>query len=74
MTPAEMRGNAVGADLGWRAACPWLLAALRPGSVYVGPTGEILRVDEAGYLGVVHQGGMPGDRSIAADPSARRRS
>lgn len=55
---------------GWRRAAPWLPAIVRPGRVYVGDAGEVLRVDELGHLDVVHQGASPFGRSIASNPDA----
>ena len=68
MTPTEIRRSPDSC----RAAWPWVPRFVHLGQILVGPTGEVLRVSESG-LDVVHQGGQPFLRSIAADPAPGKR-
>jgi hypothetical protein len=47
---------------------------VRPGRVFVGPFGDALIAREDGGLDELHQGASPWARSIAADPTATRRT
>jgi hypothetical protein len=55
-----------------RRAWPWLPALVKAGRVLVGPTGEVIRVDDRGHLEFVVTAGQPWHRSVASDPCPSR--